>query len=300
MAQRSKIDWTDATWNPLTGCTKLSPASPGCENCYASTFAERFRGTPGHYFERGFDVQLRPEKLSVPLHWRKPRLVFVNSMSDLFHDSVPDDYIAHVFAVMQSCAAHTFQVLTKRHGRMRALLNSSEFWSAVTDFGVEVMSQRPSREQFWPNHGEQLGFLPNVWLGVSAETRHWARIRGDALRSTPAAVRFLSCEPLLGPLDGIDLSGIDWVIVGGESGPGHRRLDVEWARDIRDACVRAETPFFFKQWGGRTAKANGRELDGRTWDEMPAHGRVVVTGGMLGTRAANAVVKTGGPGGWAP
>ena len=275
MAQRSKIEWTDQTWNPVTGCTKLSPASPGCANCYASTFAERFRGTPGHYFEHGFDVQLRPDKLGVPLRWRKPRLVFVNSMSDLFHAAVPDEYIAHVFAVMQSCAAHTFQILTKRHDRMRALLNNRQFWSAVTDFGVDVMTQRPSREQYWPNQGEQLGFLPNVWLGVSAENQRWAKTRGDALRATPAAVRFLSCEPLLGPLDAINLTDIDWVIVGGESGAAHRPVDADWVRDIRDACLATQTPFFFKQWGGRTSKANGRELDGRIWSEFPDRGREV-------------------------
>ena len=296
MAQRSTIEWTDATWNPVTGCTKLSPASPGCANCYASTFAERFRGTPGHYFERGFDVQLRPEKLGVPTRWRKPRLVFVNSMSDLFHAAVPDDYIAHVFAVMQSCAAHTFQILTKRHDRMRTLLSNSEFWSAVTDFGVEVMAQRPSREQYWPNQGEELGFLPNVWLGVSAETQQWAQTRGDALRATPAAVRFFSCEPLLGPIDPIDLTGIDWVIVGGESGAAHRPVDAEWVRGIRDACVSARTPFFFKQWGGRTSKVNGRELDGRIWSEFPDRGRDVVSAApTLGDRCA-ASVEFVGPG----
>lgn len=306
MSDNSGIEWTDATWNPVTGCTKLSPASPGCQNCYASTFAERFRGTPGHYFEHGFDVQLRPDKLDLPLRWRRPRRIFVNSMSDLFHDQVPDDYIAHVFAIMQSAAAHTFQVLTKRHSRMRSLLNNGDFWQAVTDFGVHVMSQKPSREQFWADTGQRNGFLPNVWLGVSAENGQWAKIRGDALRDIPAAVRFFSCEPLLGPIDDLDLSGIGWVITGGESGPGARPMDPQWARDIRDQCVAAGVPFVHKQngewassgryglgileprrcYGSATEtvrdditiheilqrvgkKAAGRQLDGRTWDQYP-------------------------------
>lgn len=278
MAARSKIEWTDQTWNPVTGCTKLSPASPGCQHCYASTFAERFRDTPGHYFERGFDLQLRPDKLNEPLHWRKPRLVFVNSMSDLFHDGIPDDYIAHVFAVMQSTAAHTYQILTKRHARMRTLLNSSEFWDAVTDFGVDVMRIRPSREQFWPDAGRKLKFLPNVWLGVSAENETWAQRRLSALDATPAAVRFASLEPLLGHVN-VRPYHLDWVIVGGESGAAHRPIDAEWVRDIRDDCQAAGVAFFFKQWGGRTPKVNGRELDGRTWDEMPrspAHRAAVI------------------------
>ncbi len=256
MSDRTKIEWTrgddgslGATWNPVTGCTKLSPASPGCEHCYASTLSERFRGTPGHYYERGFDVQLRPEQLIHPMRWRRPRRIFVNSMSDLFHDQVPDDYIAQVFAVMQSSAAHTFQVLTKRHGRMRSLLSSTEFWDAVTDFGGHLLSQKPSRQQYWPDHGRRHGFLPNVWLGVTAENQHWFTIRGDALRATPAAVRFMSLEPLLGPIDGTDLSGIDWIIVGGESGRGARPMHPDWARLLRDRCVSAGVPFLFKQWG---------------------------------------------------
>jgi protein gp37 len=269
MAQRSKIEWTDATWNPVTGCTKLSPASPGCERCYAATFAERFRGTAGHYFEGGFDLQLRPEKLTVPLRWRKPRLIFVNSMSDLFHEAVPDDYIAHVFAIMQSSAAHTFQILTKRHRRMQTLLNSDEFWDAVTDFGVEVMKTPPSREQWSPDTGRREHRLPNVWLGVSAENQKWADIRLPALRATPAQVRVCSIEPMLGPIDLDRHPGLDWVIVGGESGAGHRPIEAEWVRDVRDVCLDSDTAFFFKQWGGRTPKTNGRELDGRTWEQMP-------------------------------
>ncbi|OIN80750.1 DUF5131 family protein [Mycobacterium malmoense] len=295
MADKTGIEWADATWNPVTGCTEVSP---GCDHCYAKTFAERWRGTPGHYFEHGFDVQLRPDKLGLPLRWRRPRRIFVNSMSDLFHDQVPDDYIAHVFAIMQSCAAHTFQVLTKRHARMRSLLSSADFWQAVTDFGEHVMRQRPSRAQLWPYHGQQHGFLPNVWLGVSAENQQWADIRIPALLDTPATVRFISAEPLLGPLSIFASSkidrdpGLDWVIVGGESGHGARPMHPSWARALRDECVRAGVPFLFKQWGGwapvddpfeRYSRVTqvGDELmyaprskglcvlDGRTWDQYP-------------------------------
>ncbi|ORU98460.1 DUF5131 family protein, partial [Mycolicibacterium canariasense] len=234
MSDKTGIEWTDATWNPVTGCTKVSD---GCTNCYAETFAERFRGTPGHYFERGFDVQGRPDKLSLPMTWRKPKRIFVNSMSDLFHDEVHDDYIARVFSVMARCPQHTFQVLTKRHARMRSLLRSRKFSSFVEDL-------TPSASELvgmWP--------LPNVWLGVSAENQQWAKIRGDALRETPAAVRFFSCEPLLGPIDDVDLDGIDWVIVGGESGRCARPMNPDWARSLRDQCQVAGVPFLFKQWG---------------------------------------------------
>lgn len=274
MSARSKIEWTDQTWNPVTGCTKLSPASPGCQNCYAATQAERFRGTPGDYFENGFDLQLRPRKLHEPLRWRKPRLVFVNSMSDLFHDSIPDDYVAHVFAVMQSSPTHTFQILTKRHARMRALLTKAEFWRKVTAFGGELLRQHPGREQFEPDTGQRHTFLPNVWLGVSAENETWARRRIPVLEETPAAVYFASMEPMLGPID-FRPYRLSWVIVGGESGPGHRPIDAEWVRDIRDVCQGNATAFFFRQWGGRTPKANERVLDGQIWDQMPAHHRSV-------------------------
>lgn len=280
MSDKTGIEWTDATWNPVTGCTKLSPASPGCTNCYASTFAERFRGTSGHYFEHGFDVQLRPDKLDQPLRWRRPRRIFVNSMSDLFHDSVPDEYIAQVFAVMAAAPRHTFQVLTKRHARMRSLLNSHAFWTSVLlhlddlpDHYIHTVDGQP----LGANHP-----LPNVWLGVSTENQRWADIRIPALLDTPAAVRFISAEPLLGP---IDLGGylrcpdhdrcgpgpcsscatadnaeypdrklwctnpIDWVITGGESGPGARPMHPDWARSLRDQCTAAGVPFLFKQWG---------------------------------------------------
>jgi len=259
VSDKTGIEWTDATWNPVTGCTEVSP---GCDRCYAKTFAERFRGTPGHYFEHGFDVQLRPHKLDQPLRWRRPRRVFVNSMSDLFHDQVPDDYIVDVFAVMAAnyCwdrPTHTFQVLTKRHARMRSLLSSEEFRREValtaagmTDDGHADNVHDAIYFHYWP--------LPNVWLGVSTENQQWADIRIPALLDTPAAVRWISAEPLLGPIDfrrvpgfnriGLDLSNW-WVIVGGESGPGARPMHPDWARSLRDQCVSAGVPFLFKQWG---------------------------------------------------
>jgi protein gp37 len=234
MADRSAIEWTDATWNPVTGCTKVSP---GCAHCYAETFAERFRGVPGHPYEFGFDLRLRPERLTIPLLWRTPRRIFVNSMSDLFHEAVPLDFIEDVFAVMEAASWHQFQVLTKRHERL-----------------AELAPRLP-----WP---------PNVWVGVSIENDRWVR-RADALRTVPAAVRFISAEPLLGPLPSLDLAGIDWLIAGGESGPRHRPPKAEWFRDLRDRCRAEGVAFFFKQWGGRHPKAGGRLLDGRTHDEYP-------------------------------
>jgi protein gp37 len=288
MSDNSAIEWTDATWNPVSGCTKVSP---GCDHCYAETFAERWRGTPGHYFENGFDVTLRPDKLDQPLRWRKPRRVFVNSMSDLFHEAVPDEFIAKVWAVMAASPQHTYQVLTKRHGRMRSLLNSEKFGELLAaELAAlwEVDRVAPLR-----------GPLPNVWLGVSVEDQKRADLRIPALLDTPAAVRFLSCEPLLGPvrlpfIDEVDgctcggygepyyvhergcglepgpaYGGLHWVIVGGESGPGARPMHPDWARQLRDQCTDAGVPYFFKQWGGRNKKAAGRVLDGRTWDEFP-------------------------------
>lgn len=241
MSDKTGIEWTDATWNPVTGCTKLSPASPGCQNCYASTFAERFRGTSGHYFEHGFDVQLRPGKLDQPLRWRRPRRIFVNSMSDLFHDAVPDDYIAKVFVVMSAAPQHTFQLLTKRHARMRSLLSSEKFMDTVDTLADNMLE----RQVDWP--------LPNVWLGVSTENQKWADIRIPALLDTPAAIRFISAEPLLGR---INLRrewgwgpGIDWIIVGGESGPGARPMHPDWARALRDQRSVVGAAFLFKQWG---------------------------------------------------
>jgi protein gp37 len=234
MSAHSRIEWTSASWNPATGC---HPVSPGCAHCYAKTFAERFRDVPGHPYEQGFDLRLWPERLELPLGWRKPKLIFVNSMSDLFHEAIPDAYIEAVFEVMERADHHIFQVLTKRHERL-----------------AELASRLP-----WPE---------NVWMGVSIENRRFVH-RADYLRETGAAVKFISAEPLLGELTGLALDGIDWLIAGGESGPRHRRIDPNWVRKLRDRCQEEEVAFFFKQWGGRTPKTDGRELDGRTWDGMP-------------------------------
>jgi protein gp37 len=238
VAEHSAIEWTDATWNPVTGCTKVSP---GCKHCYAETFAERWRGIPGHPYEQGFDLRLWPTRLDAPLRWKAPRMIFVNSMSDLFHENVPDGFIEQVFAVMLEARRHTFQVLTKRADRLASWhRNYPGFWNA-----------------------------PNIWLGVSVEDRRYGLPRIPFLRTVEAAVRFLSVEPLLEDLGEIDLGGVDWVIVGGESGPGARPMRPEWAMAIRDQCASASVPFFFKQWGGVRKKRAGRELDGRTWDAMP-------------------------------
>jgi len=240
MSLNSKIEWTDATWNPIRGCTKISP---GCAHCYAETFAERFRGVPGHPYEQGFDLRLMPEKLADPLRWRKPRMVFVNSMSDLFHENVPDAYIEEVCRVMQQARWHTFQVLTKRSERMREMLRS------------------------------RLGFAacePHIWFGVSVENRKHGLPRIEHLGSTPATLRMLSVEPLLEDLGALDLSGIGWVILGGESVPKARPMQADWVRSVRDQCQAAGVPFFFKQWGGTRKNKIGRELDGRTHDQAPA------------------------------
>ncbi len=239
MSDRSQIEWTDATWNPVRGCTKISP---GCAHCYAETFAERFRGVPGHPYEQGFDLRLVPEKLEEPLRWRRSRMIFVNSMSDLFHKDVPDDYIVRVARVMEAAPWHTFQVLTKRADRLRDLLRRKLAFAST---------------------------LPHVWWGVSVENRKHGLPRIAAVQAAPARVRFISIEPLLESLGPLNLHGIAWVIVGGESGPGARPVEAAWVRDIRDQCFQAGVPFFFKQWGGVRKKWNGRELDGRTWDELP-------------------------------
>jgi protein gp37 len=244
MADGSAIEWTEATWNPTTGCDRLSA---GCDHCYALTLAKRLKamGAPKYQNDGdprtsgpGFGVTIHPDALRIPYSWREPRVVFVNSMSDLFHARVPVSFVREVFSVMTDTPRHTYQVLTKRSHRLVRLADRLD----------------------WP---------PNVWLGVSVEDAAQLR-RIDHLRDVPAAVRFLSCEPLLGPLHGVDLTGIGWVIAGGESGPGCRPLDRTWVTDIRDACTAAGVPFFFKQWGGRTPKAGGRELDGVLWDEMPS------------------------------
>lgn len=278
MGARTSIEWTrgddgqpGATWNPVTGCNAVSP---GCNHCYAEALAHRFDGTP--QFPNGFQVTLRPERLEQPLRWRRPRRIFVNSMSDLFHDLVPDDYIARVFAVMAAAQHHTFQVLTKRQARMRSLISRGllalvDYW--IEDYGAQVTK--------WP--------LPNVWLGVSAENQQWADIRIPALLATPAAIRFVSAEPLLGPIDiwhsrcpvhdcsvGICTSScperrrVDWVIVGGESGHGARSMHPDWARALRDQCQQAGTAFLFKQTGSvlaREWRCSGKGTDPAEWPE---------------------------------
>lgn len=327
----TSIEWTDYTWNPVTGCDKVSP---GCDHCYAETIARRFAGTP--QFPNGFGVTLRPERLADPARWRKPRMVFTNSVADLFHDAVPDLFIAQVFAVMAAAPRHTFQVLTKRPGRMRSLLSRPDFREFMAQSmhfedgnGGDSVFDWLAVNAPWP--------LPNIWLGVSAETQRWADIRIPQLLTTPAAVRFVSAEPLLGP---VDLSrwlppapdpqpGLDWVIAGGESGPGARPMHPAWVRSLRDQCEGSTCDFFFKQWGQWTTrspsswpvgdawaqpgrhcwidpvtsatkpfgdftgtddldwalmhrvgkKAAGRELDGRTWNEMPDTAREAIAAG---------------------
>ncbi|WP_213571525.1 phage Gp37/Gp68 family protein [Rhodococcus sp. USK13] len=243
MADKSSIEWTEATWNPVTGCDRVSV---GCDHCYALSLAKRLKAMGAEKYQNdgnpktsgpGFGVTIHPAALDQPRRWRNPRVVFVNSMSDLFHAKVPIGFVRDVFDVMRETPQHTYQVLTKRSLRL----------------------SRVAEKLDWPD---------NVWMGVSVENAE-ALERINYLREVPAAVRFLSCEPLLGPLDGIDLDGIGWVIAGGESGPNYRPMELSWARGIRDACSDAEVPFFFKQWGGRTPKALGRELDGQIWDEMP-------------------------------
>jgi protein gp37 len=234
MSSRSSIEWTNATWNPVTGCTKVSQ---GCKNCYALRFAERWRGIPGHPYEQGFDLRLWPERLHLPLTWKQPQMIFVNSMSDLFHKDVPLTFIRRVFETMKQAHWHTFQVLTKRADRLAEL-------------------------------GDKLTWPANVWMGVSVEDANYTW-RVDRLREVPASVRFLSVEPLIGRIPKLALRGISWVIVGGESGPKARPMNPSWVREIRDHCRREGVPFFFKQWGGVQKHKFGRELDGRTWDEYP-------------------------------
>jgi protein gp37 len=239
MSDHSKIEWTDATWNPVRGCTKVSP---GCKHCYAETFAERFRGVPSHPFEFGFDLRLVPEKLTDPLRWATPRMIFVNSMSDLFHERVPDAYIETIAQVMMQANWHTYQVLTKRADRMRDMLHGA---------------LRDAAER------------SHIWWGVSVENRKHGLHRVAALCDSPARVRFLSVEPLLEDLGQMNIEGIHWVIVGGESGPGARPMSADWVRGIRRQCRAVKVPFFFKQWGGVRKKETGRELDGRTYSQFP-------------------------------
>ncbi|MBI5243803.1 MAG: phage Gp37/Gp68 family protein [Elusimicrobia bacterium] len=258
MAFESAIEWTESTWNPVTGCTKISP---GCKFCYAETFAERWRGIPGHPYEQGFDLKLWPARVRLPLTWKEPRIILVNSMSDLFHEDVPDDFIEQVFETMAAAHWHQFQLLTKRPERFAD-------WSR-SRYSQPGPGANGGRRR-WPGH---------VWAGTSVESQDYAW-RIDHLLQVPADIRFLSLEPLLGPitLRGLWLEGIQWMIVGGESGHGARPMNPEWARDLRDQCVSARVPFFFKQWGahdqcGRrmSKKAAGRVLDGKTWEQMPTN-----------------------------
>ncbi|HUS12041.1 MAG TPA: phage Gp37/Gp68 family protein [Pyrinomonadaceae bacterium] len=236
MGQKSSIEWTESTWNPLSGCTKISP---GCKHCYAERMARRLQAMGQPNYINGFALTLHEEALELPLRWRKPQTIFVNSMSDMFHVRVPRQFILRAFDVMQRAYWHRFQVLTKRAERLAIL-------------------------------SEQLPWADNIWMGVSVESEQQVH-RIESLRETQAAVKFLSLEPLIGPLDHLRLDGIDWVIVGGESGPGARPMSAEWVASIRDQCVRADVPFFFKQWGGVRKKQFGRTLEGRTWDQMPKH-----------------------------
>lgn len=235
MGAKSAIEWTESTWNPVTGCTKISP---GCAHCYAERMAKRLQAMGQANYANGFRVTVHERALDLPLRWRTPQMIFVNSMSDLFHPDVPTDFILGVFDVMRKADRHVFQVLTKRSARLREL-------------------------------SEVLPWAPNIWVGVTVETQDYSS-RIDHLRATAAARRFLSLEPLLGPMPCLDLSGIHWVIVGGESGPGARPMQEDWVVQIRDQCQKADVPFFFKQWGGTFKKRHGRRLEGRLWDEMPA------------------------------
>jgi len=239
MAEHSAIEWTDATWNPVRGCTKVSP---GCKHCYAEVFAERFRGVPGHPYEQGFDLRMVPEKLGEPLRWQTPKMIFVNSMSDLFQDGIPDEYIEAVAKVMMKAKWHTYQVLTKRSTRMASLLRGRLKFASLAS---------------------------HIWWGVSVENKKHGLPRLADLQRAPASIRFLSIEPLLEGLGTINLDGIHWVIVGGESGHGARPLKREWVTEVRDQCDEAGVPFFFKQWGGVQKKRAGRELDGQTYDGFP-------------------------------
>jgi len=241
MASNSHIEWTDATWNPVTGCTKISP---GCKHCYAERLAKRLKAMGQANYRNGFKVTLQPQMLELPLQWKTPKRIFVNSMSDLFHEEVPTAYIKQVFDVMGRAHWHQFQVLTKRSERVLEL----------------------SKELKW---------APQIWMGVSVENEKYTS-RIDDLRKTGAHVKFLSLEPLLGPLPKLNLRGIAWAIVGGESGPGARPVDPGWVTGLRDQCLKAGVPFFFKQWGGVQKKKTGRNLEGRTWDEMPSNAELVL------------------------
>jgi len=259
MSTKSKIEWTDATWNPIRGCTKISP---GCKHCYAERFAERFRGVPSHPFEQGFDLRLVPGKLAEPLRWSEPRMIFVNSMSDLFQDAVPVSFILQVAATMRFADWHTYQVLTKRSKRMKEVLSG------------------PLRECAGQKH---------IWWGVSVEDKKYGIPRIGDLQRAPASVRFLSVEPLLEDLGEIPLEGISWVIVGGESGPGARPMKEEWVISVKEQCAVAGVPFFFKQWGGVHKKTHGRSLRGRTYDGFPTRIRNPVLPALVRQQQANSI-----------
>jgi protein gp37 len=277
MANPTGIEWTGTTWNPVTGCDRVSE---GCDNCYALTLAKRLKAMGNVRYQSdgdprtsgpGFGVTMHEDKLSEPLRWREPQVVFVNSMSDLFHPKVTTHFISAIFATMAVTPRHTYQVLTKRPARMASLTSSPRFVETVLGRASEFDVGQPR----WP--------LPNVWLGVSVENQQRANERIPKLLATEAAIRFLSCEPLLGPVQisasvssPEELRAVSWVIVGGESGNRSRPMDPAWARSLRDECVASRIAFFMKQWGGRTPKAGGRELDGRTWDEMPREERILV------------------------
>jgi protein gp37 len=279
MADKSAIEWTDATWNPTTGCDRVSP---GCAHCYALDLAARLKrmGAPAYQADGdprtsgpGFALTLHRDRLEIPLRWTRPRRIFVNSMSDLFHPNVPDDFLDDVMVIMAAAPRHTFQVLTKRPDRMRMYLVEPGRRERI-EHAAYHLAPRLATPDWRRIEDLQHGIswpIPNVWLGTSVENARW-RTRIDELRQTPAAIRFLSCEPLLGPLndDGrLDLDGIGWLIAGGESGPEHRPVDPDWIRQLRDESIRQGVPFLFKQWGGRTSKSGGRELDGQTWDGFP-------------------------------
>ncbi len=244
MSENSAIEWTDTTWNPVTGCTKISA---GCDNCYAARFSERFRGVAGHPFATGFDLTLRPERLRQPLEWKRPRMIFVNSMSDLFHKEIPKAHLEAVFDTMERADWHAYQVLTKRSSLLQKFLNDRY------------------RRREAPAH---------MWFGVSVENKQ-ATSRISHLQNANAGVRFLSIEPLIAPVGELDITGIDWIIVGGESGHGARPMNPKWAIDIRDQCTSARVPFFFKQWGGRSPKTGGRLLEGREWNQFPQKQRAM-------------------------
>ncbi len=270
MSDHTAIEWTDATWNPLRGCTRISP---GCVHCYAERFAERFRGVPGHPYEQGFDLRIVPERLADPLRWSRPKMVFVNSMSDLFHQDVQESYIIAVARVMQAANWHTYQVLTKRSERLRDLLQGSIRFAADE---------------------------PHIWWGVSVEDQRFGLPRVEHLRASPAGLRILSVEPLLEDLGFLNLEGIGWVIAGGESGPGARPLDPAWVRRVRDTCEAAGVPFFFKQWGGTRKGKSGRTLDGRTHDDVPDRSAIPfpeakVRKAMLSALFPNGLLNPGDP-----